>query len=140
MPNDVPRILKARIQKKLREHEERKSRLEKVFQEEAEKIRTKPSIREFVLSKKPKDEVQMILAIGYYLEEYDGLASFNVRDLEDGFRRAREKVPDNINYKVIRNVQKNHMMEAKDKKNNRKAWYLTNQGRDYVENNSKGEK
>lgn len=134
MPEEV-----AEIKKKLQDHEERILKLEKLFQRGSKKIKKKLSIREFILSKKPKDEVQKTLAIGYYLEEYDGLASVNVKDLENGFRRGREKVPDNINYKVIRNVHKDYMMEAEDKKDDRKAWYLTNQGREHVENNFKSE-
>jgi len=92
------------------------------------------------LSKNPKNEMEKTLAVGYYLEKYEGFTSFNAKDLENGFRRAKEKIPRNINYEVIRNIQKGCMMEAEEKKENRKAWYLTNSGIEYVENNFEQEK
>jgi 5-bromo-4-chloroindolyl phosphate hydrolysis protein len=125
----------SQIKRKLEEHEERISRLEKLLETKPKDVQKKLSIREFILSKNPKDEVQKTLAIGYYLEKYEDLTSFNAKDLENGFRSAKEKIPGNINYKVIRNIQKGYMMEAKEKKEKLKAWYLTNSGEKYVENN-----
>ena len=126
--------------KTLEEHEERISRLEKLFQTKPKDIKKKLSIREFILSKNPKSEMQKTLAIACYLEKYENFASFNVKDLENGFRRAKEKIPRNINYEVIRNIQKGYMMEAKEKKDKKKAWYLTNSGEKHVENNFEQEK
>ena len=128
------------ITKKLKNHEERIVMLEKLFQTKREEIEKKISIREFILSKNPKSKMDKTLAVGYYFETYEGFTSFNVKDLENGFRRTKEKIPRNINYEVIRSIQKGYMMEAKEKKENRKAWYLTNSGMKYVENNFEQEK
>ena len=122
------------------EHEERIMKLEKLLQTKPEAIRKKLSIREFILSKNPKSEAQRTLAIAYYLEKHESSAAFSVKDLESGFRRAREKIPGNTNYEVIRNIQKGYMMEAEEKKDNRKAWCLTNPGVQYVENDFPEEK
>ena len=128
------------IKKKLEEHEERLSKLESLIQTKPEVAKKKISIKEFIIPKKPKDDVQKTLAIGYYLENYGYLSSFTAKDLEKGFRTAKERVPKNINYKVIRNIHRGFMMEAKEKKDNLKAWTLTNSGEKYVENNLKKEK
>lgn len=130
----------SQIRKKLEEHEERISKLEKLFETKPKDIKKKLSIREFILSKNPKSEMQRILAIGYYLEKNEDFTSFNAKDLENGFQGAKESIPRNINYEVIRNIQKGYMMEVKEKKDNRKAWCLTNSGVEYVENNFKQEK
>jgi len=127
------------IKKKLMEHEERIAELEKLLKTKPEAIKKKRSIRDYILSKSPESEMERTLAIAYYLEKYNSLTSFNAKDLESGFRRAKEIVPRNINYEVIRCVQKGYMMEAEEKKDNRKAWYLTNPGIEYVENNFKEE-
>lgn len=79
----------------------------------------------------------MTLVLGYYLEKHRDLLAFNIKDLESAFREAKESVPDNINYKVVKNVEKGHMMEAKEKKDNLKAWNLTASGEKFVENNLK---
>ena len=123
------------IRKILDEHEARISSLEKLLQTKPEGIKKKLSIGEFILSKNPKTKAQKTLAIAYYLEKYDGLTSSNVKDLESGFRRAKEKPPRNVNYEVIRNIQKGYMMEAEETKDNRKAWCLTNSGVRHVNNN-----
>jgi len=134
MPSDNEII---EIRKKLEELEIRVSKLESPAQTKPETVKKGVSIKEFILSKKSKDDVQKTLVIGYYLEKYEGFSSFNAKDLEDRFRAAKETVPDNINYKAIKNIEKGYMMEAKEKKDKLKAWSLTNSGEKFVENDFK---
>ena len=121
------------IMRKLEAHESRLSALEgspiKKVQAEGKKL----SIKEFLLAKKPKDGVQQTLVIGYYLEHFEGMDSFNIKDLIDGFRAAKEPPPINTNDKVNSNIHKHHMMEAKEKKDKFTAWVLTNSGEKFVE-------
>lgn len=91
------------------------------------------SIKEFVLTRSPHDDTQKALAIAYFKEKFEGFESFNVRDLEDGFRKAKERVPPNINDKVNHNIKNGHMMEASEKKDGLKSWTLTNTGELFVE-------
>jgi len=97
-------------------------------------------LKEFILSKQPKNDVQKTLAIGYYLEKFSGLNLFNIDDLEKAYERARENKPSNMNDKVNMNIRRGYMEEAAEKKNSLKAWYLTNSGESYVENNFKAKK
>ena len=97
------------------------------------------SVKELLLSKKPTDDNQKTLVIGYYLERYRGIEAFNIKDLEDALREAREKVPDNINDKVNKNIRSGYMMETKEKKDKLKAWNLTSMGERFVENDFKKE-
>jgi len=122
------------IKEKLKEFDQRISELEKIFQNEKyEKIKKKISIKEFLLSVKPRNDVQKTLAIGYYLEKFENFLSFNIKDLEKGFKLAKEKIPNNINYKVYRNISQGYMMERDKKKDNLKAWTLTRSGEEFVE-------
>lgn len=123
------------LKKILDDHDKRISKLEDLFRLKPESFEKPLSPKEFILSKKPKDDVQMTLVLGYYLEKHRGLLAFNTKDLENAFREAKENVPDNINYKVVRNIEKGHMMESKEKKDNLKAWNLTASGEKFVENN-----
>ena len=70
------------------------------------------SLQEFLLAKSPQTDVEKTLAIGYYLERFGGLASFNVDDLRDAFSRAREPRPANLNDTVNKNIQKGLIMDA----------------------------
>lgn len=123
------------IQQTLDDHEARLRKLEALFvRDEMPKVK-KASVKEFMIAKRPQDDIAKTLVIAYFLEKYEALESINVKDLEAGFRMAKEKVPDNINYKVIKNISRGFMMEAKEKKNNLKAWTLTSTGERYVESN-----
>jgi len=97
----------------------------------------KISIREFLIGRTPSDDVKMTLAIGYYFEKFEGFATFNSDDLQRGYESAKEKKPANINDKVNMNIKKGHMAEASEKKANRKAWYVTNSGEQFVKSNFK---
>ena len=117
----------------LKEHEIRIIALEQKFQTDEKPVRKQISIREFLLTKKLQNDIQRTLAIGYYLEQHQNMDKFNTKDLENGFQKAKETVPSNINDKVNMNIKKGYMMEASEMKDNRKAWYLTNSGENFVE-------
>ncbi len=135
----VNKMIEEEINDTLKNHEKRIQILEKIFRSEPNKTKKHLSIKEFILSKKPKDDVQKTLVIGYYLEKYKEMNSFNAKDLEEGFRDAKEKVPTNINDKVIQNIKGGYMTEAKDKKDKLKAYYLTNTGEGFVKNDFRKE-
>lgn len=97
----------------------------------------KLSVKEFILLKKPSGDVQKALAIAYYLEKNEDMRSFNVGDLAHYFQLAKESTPQNLNDKINMNIKKGHVMEAKEKKENKKAWVITNTGEQFVENNFK---
>lgn len=127
----------AKIKKKLEEHEERIFQLEKLFQAKTKVVEKKVSIKEFILQKQPKNDILRALVIGYYLEKYQSFSSFSFKDLEKGFRDAREQVPPNVADKIQKNITKGHMMEAGEEKDGLKAYVLTNSGQQFVENNFK---
>ena len=121
------------IMAKLENHESRISALEGAPAKKTQVEGKKLSIKEFLLTKKPSNDVQKTLVIGYYLEHFEGMNEFNVKDLAEGFRSAKEPAPANINDKVNSNIHNGHMMEEKEKKDKLRAWVLTNSGEKFVE-------
>ena len=119
--------------KKLEDHEKRISALEDMPAKKMQAEGKKLSVKEFLLTKKPTDDVQRTLVIGYYLEHFESMDRFNAKDLAEGFRSAKEPTPANINDKVNSNIEKGRMMEDKEKKDKFKAWVLTNSGEKFVE-------
>ena len=105
MENDIQKILE-----KLDSLEKRVQKIEgssgPVIADSPDASKKKLSLKEFLLSKKPSDDVKKTLAIGYYLEKIEGFSSFNINDLEAGFERAKEKKPTNMNDKVNMNINK----------------------------------
>lgn len=133
------------LKRLLDDHETRIAKLETVLAkpiEERKETRGKKklSVKEFILSKNPKDDNLKTLCIGYYLEKYEGACCFNAKDLEKGFRSAKETPPGNINDKVNQNIAKGFIMEAEEKKDKRKAWVLTSLGERFVEKGLENEK
>ena len=130
------------INERLGKMEERLAKLEGPSKKELKTFKKGMSINEFMGSQKPSGDVQRTLAVGYYLEKYEGLSSFNAKDLADSYRRLKIPKSQNINfnYKVIKNIQQGYMTETKQKKDKQKAWVLTASGEKYVENGFQKEK
>jgi hypothetical protein len=129
-----------KLKRILDDHEKRLKNIESILKgKPKDAVKKRMSIKEFIISKQPKNDVQKTLTIAYYLEKYSGLQFYNARDLTEGFRAAKEPVPKNINYKVIKNIKKGYMMETSGKKDGLKTWVLTNSGEKYVENNFRKE-
>jgi hypothetical protein len=124
----------AKIIEKIEDHERRITSLEKLFAGKPEVIK-KISVNEFLLEKNPEDELQKVLAIAYYLEKYEGYQVYNVKDIDNQYRSAKEKPPLNLSDKLQKNVKKGYLMEAKEKKDGLKAYTLTNKGLKFVEAN-----
>jgi len=96
-------------------------------------IGKRQSAKEFLLLRRISSETQKVLALAYFLEKHEALASLNVQDLESAFRSAREKLPKNMNDAVNKNVARGLLMEAREKKDSKKAWHLTATGERFVE-------
>lgn len=124
------------IKEKLKELEERITKLESiVFQDSSFKpLKKKISIREFILQKKPKTAIQKVLVIGYYLEHFEKIECFTVKDVENGLRQAKEYAGKNISDLINKNIKKGYVMECKEKNGRLKTFTLTNSGEKFVEN------
>lgn len=89
---------------------------------------------EFLDQKNLDDDVKRTLAIAYWLSDFEKIDSFNVPDIEKYFQLARYAIPKNINDKINMNIKNKHMTLLKEKKDGKKAWYVTNIGANFVEN------
>jgi hypothetical protein len=133
----IEQIIKE-LESRLNSHEIRISQLESSFQTKPAVEIKKLSIKEFILGRNTKDDQQKTtLAIGYFLEKFKNYDSFNIKDIEQGFRDAKIKPPQNINDKVNKNIAKGFIMETEGKKDNKKAWVLTATGEGIMDNNFK---
>ena len=97
----------------------------------------KLSMREFLLKHPPTTDVQRTLAVGYYLETNEGMASFTKANLEQGYRDAKHSLPSNMSMNIKQCIKAGNMMEAKEKKDNKPAYVVTNTGEQFVESGYK---
>lgn len=93
----------------------------------------KTSMAEFLKLKSPKSHGDKILVFGYYLEKVDGQSSFNVNDVEKCYTQARIPKTKNFPQYIAQLIRDGYLMDAEDKKDNKKAWILTDTGLKYVE-------
>ncbi len=94
----------------------------------ASPVSKKLSIREFIDNFKPGNNIEKVLAIAYYKEIMQGIKLFTVKDLESGFKEAKEQAPENVNLPILNNVQKGFLMETEIAGSKLKTWELTNSG------------
>lgn len=132
MSKDISKIIE-----RLEALEERVAKIEGLLLSRPKEVKKKISIKEFILQKHPGNDVEKALAIAYYLEKFEGFSSLNAKDVEKGFRDARERVPPNVADKIQKNIAKGYVMEAEEEKDKHKAFVLTNSGEKFVEDDFK---
>jgi len=125
----------ALMKRRLDDLENRIVKIEGLLLSKPKSIEKKVSLKEFILQKNPRNDVEKTLAIAYYYENCEGFSSCNKLDIQKGFRDARESVPTNVGDKIQKNIAKGHMMDAKGEKDGHKAYVLTNSGERFVEDN-----
>ena len=125
------------VEETLKQHDERLKKIEEQLLNGGLPIKKgkEKSIKEFILEKNPKGAYNIGIAIAYYLENNAKMSSFNCADVEQGFRDAKEVLPKNIRDLMYKNTKKGYFMEAKELKDNLKAYVLTSSGEKLVENN-----
>jgi hypothetical protein len=128
------------IKEQIRDLDERLRKIEDLTNQPSlpKNFEKQMSLREFVLSKKPSGNPQIGLCVLYYLEYYENKESFNVADLEAGFRRAKEKVPSNVSDVLQKIAKKGFIDQTKSSAKGKNEWTLTNSGVKEVEDGFKG--
>jgi len=91
------------------------------------------SIKEFLIQKKPKGDVERTAAFGYYLENFDAKEFFTSKDIISCFQKAKEPIPGNPYDKIQKCIAKGWIMESDKKKNGEKSYTMTGSGIEAVE-------
>jgi hypothetical protein len=129
------------IERMIREHEGRIKKLEEIFNDK-EKI-TVPqkdvSINEFINKKAASDDLRRTATFAYFLDKHEAKKNFNYDDIIDCFKRAREKLPQNVSDKINKCIKKCWISESNEKKDGKKSYYITNTGITAVETDFKNE-
>lgn len=88
---------------------------------------------EFLKKKEANGHPDRIVIFAYYLFHNRKIESFNVDDIEACYSETRTGKPANINDAINQSVGKGHLTPATEKKNDKKAWTITQTGDEYVE-------
>jgi len=120
------------IQKILEEHEERIKGLEREKAPEKTNLENqkKISIKEFLIEKNPSNDVKKAACVSYYLEKYEGVKVLTAKNITEGFRKAKVKIPKNIPDKIQKAIS-NGWIAQESKKG---EYYLTTTGEEIVKN------
>lgn len=98
-----------------------------------EELDKKLSLVEFLKSKNLKSHGDKILVFSYYLEKNMNESSFNINDIEKCYLQTRTPKTKNFRPYITQLIRDGYIMDADEKKNNKKAWILTDAGLKYVE-------
>lgn len=134
------------ISNELKDHEERLKKIEELLFKQDRNVAPvsapskKISINEFVVEKKPADDLQRTTLFAYFLEKHQGQERFNSDDMKECFRNARATMPQNISDKINQCIKKGWISEDTVLKDGKKSFYLTNEGVIAVDNNFQKEK
>jgi len=92
------------------------------------------SIVEFIKAKgSPTDHTIIEVLFSYWLLKKENMTSYNATDIQNCYDQARITKPANIN-SIMNQIQSTgYVMEAKEKKDNKKAWVITGTGEKYVQ-------
>lgn len=93
----------------------------------------KMSLSEFIKIKNPKSHGDKILVFGYFLEKTKEYPLFTLNDIETCYKEARLPKTKNFRPYITRLIRDGYLVDAEEKKDNKKAWTLTDSGLKYVE-------
>lgn len=91
------------------------------------------SVRELIKDKRPKNDVQTTLVLGYYLEVIKEKPGFTSQEISDCYGEAKEPTPKNVSDKIQMNIRNGWMMATNNKAGSSVLYTLTNTGLSIME-------
>jgi len=87
---------------------------------------------EFLAQLNITTHIDRIVAILYY-QYHTGNKLTTIAELEEAYSSARVRAPRNFSDVLAQCIRKGYVVEAKDKKDGKKAWQITSLGEKFVE-------
>jgi hypothetical protein len=91
-----------------------------------------PAMREFVESAAPETHIERAVAIGRFLELFDGKDSFQTADIVSGYETCRISLPANPS-DVLQQAEEQELIMPLSDERQEKTWQLTAKGEEFVE-------
>jgi hypothetical protein len=133
------------LEEEVKKLEERVTSLEKIINQSKpmqlkKELSPRKSLAEFLKEKNPKSGPDTTLCIGYYLQCIENYDSFTSEEIKKGYERTYRSLPKNLTETIRKNVIKGFMERTENGKSGKKSWYVTEEGKKYVESMGEGEK
>jgi len=90
----------------------------------------KLSVKEYIKERTPNNDVQRTIVIADYLEKIESKEEFVTKDISEGFRKAKLKVPANVPDKIQKAIFNGWIANGK----NKGGYYLTSSGEEAIKN------
>jgi len=90
------------------------------------------SFMEFFKKYHPEKETDKTLVIMHFLETSKNVINITSKDISEGFKEVREKIPSNVADK-IQMLHKNGLIMPGENVNNLKGWLITRTGLEFLE-------
>jgi len=89
-------------------------------------------VAEYLATKKIENNVERTVAMAYYNYHKTG-QTITISELEAAYSNARVKSPKNFSDVLARCIRQGYMVEAKERKDGKKAWQVTPTGEAWVD-------
>lgn len=101
---------------------------------------TNMNINTFISEKGFSTEVDICLGIIYFMDVYENINIVNTNYLKDRMKSAKLSLPKNISQYFVNLTQKGFIQPNGESENGAKCYYITQQGKEYINNYIKKEK
>lgn len=91
------------------------------------------NINEFLREKNFSKDVDLVLGVAYYLNQYDGKEEFTTRDIKEQLKKAKYSSDKNITALINNNIQKGYIEETGNKTDGFKNMIVIDAGIRYIE-------
>jgi hypothetical protein len=81
----------------------------------------------------PREHTDLVVIFAYWLFKKENIDTFNIRDMESCYSKARVPKPGNLSDKMYKNEGKALLVRADEQKDGLAAWRITRTGEEYVE-------
>jgi len=128
------------LEDKVKDLELRVQKLESIFnQTKNPAVSRKLSIAEFLQTKSPKNHVETIIHLAYFLEKNRDRKFFTSKDIDSCYSEARISKPKNITDLIGQATRRGLVMISDNSPESQKSWALTMSGLKFVESHENKE-
>jgi len=103
----------------------KKVAVEKKPEAKNEEIKSDSPVANFLRMKKPKDKMQELKCLAYYLDQIEGYQTYNIQDFHEIYKKAKIKVPPVFDTLMRFLVKSEFLVVSDKKKDGFTSWKIT---------------
>lgn len=91
------------------------------------------NINTMIREKGFETEIDLCLAVAFYLQEYEKMESINSNNIKEKMKKSKMSIPKNISISINRLAKRGYLQLIDDLDSSIASYYVTNSGKEYIE-------